>query len=217
MRTSKMAGNGQNSNASGEVFDFFGLPRELRDAIYEVDSLTERQTAPLSVNERKGAHIVNHKPLTNLLLVSRTFKLEYATRLERLRRVTLEDHALMENGTLKLESAACETPGLELGLVIRTHDSNESTESEPGLTPARQVHLEVEFHMGWISDLIKRMNKLSTIRIVLLLHPSSVVKAYFEALMSELSTLTEIDKVEDGHVGLCEGLDGRFGTGGRWV
>lgn len=72
------------------IFSFFGLPRELRDAIYD-ESLTVDGALRLGPN---GELHTRYKNLTttNLLLVSRQFKHEYHDRSAGICELVVEDH-----------------------------------------------------------------------------------------------------------------------------
>lgn len=61
-------------------FDFFNLPLELREKIYEECLIREREVSPCP----NGGWHVHHSATTSLLLVGRQFGAEYATCADRL-------------------------------------------------------------------------------------------------------------------------------------
>lgn len=72
-----------------DFFDFFGLPRELRDHIY--DNATVCKTINVGRSRRLWFY-ASHLPTTNLLLVGRQFRDEYRHRVSKLLAITVEDH-----------------------------------------------------------------------------------------------------------------------------
>ncbi|TKA76320.1 hypothetical protein B0A55_04203 [Friedmanniomyces simplex] len=61
---------------SRDIFDFFGLARELREMIYN-DPLTDKEIGDLSGDALGIFFTATHIPRTNLLLVSQQFSAEY--------------------------------------------------------------------------------------------------------------------------------------------
>lgn len=78
------------SNGSEGVFDFFGLPRELRDKIYEQPVLMEHQRLPVDTGED---FLMKAKKLrTSLLLICHQFKREYSERCDKQQMLCLRDY-----------------------------------------------------------------------------------------------------------------------------
>ncbi|KAK5134389.1 hypothetical protein LTR08_006569 [Meristemomyces frigidus] len=74
----------------GDVFDFFGLAREMRDLIYQELPAPKRQ---LDDESYKGLTVfAENFPAANLLLINQQFKQEYLDSLEKLTRIVVEDH-----------------------------------------------------------------------------------------------------------------------------
>lgn len=74
--TSSIAATGDNS----KVFNFFGLPRELRDKIYEQPTLVEHEKLTPFANQDTCFLLKAKKLRTSLLLINRQFKQEYGER-----------------------------------------------------------------------------------------------------------------------------------------
>ena len=80
------------ANDSTRFFDFFGLPRELRDKIYEQPVLFEYEHLPVSSREDL---ITKAKKLrTSLLSVSRQFRDEYTERCAEQQVLCMRDHCV---------------------------------------------------------------------------------------------------------------------------
>lgn len=94
--TSETSTNGATSSAnssdgSNGVFNFFGLPRELRDKIYEQPVLFEYQHLPTTAD---GQFFIKAKKLrTSLLLVNSHFKREYSERCNNQQVLCFRDHS----------------------------------------------------------------------------------------------------------------------------
>jgi hypothetical protein len=78
------ASGGSENNQAPSYFDFFGLPPEIRDMIYDQPSLLEKES-PISYKNSSGRvlvtdHIAATKPNVSLLLVSRQSSSEYKKR-----------------------------------------------------------------------------------------------------------------------------------------
>lgn len=93
------------SDSHAGVFDFFGLPRELRDAIYDQETLSNTHRVALDDAIGGNVELVTIVPLTNLLLVSRRFSDEYADRRQHLQNARLDDMtgSLMKRSTSQRE------------------------------------------------------------------------------------------------------------------
>lgn len=92
-------------DASPPYFDFFGLPRELRDKIYEQPVLFERDWVP----DRHDLHfeLEVRKLRTSLLLVDRQFHNEYRERCEAHQVLYVQDHPeALEDRDLDLKDKA---------------------------------------------------------------------------------------------------------------
>ena len=90
------------ANSSTRFFDFFGLPRELRDKIFEQPVLFEYEHLPTSSTYD---FITKAKKLrTSLLLVSRQFCDEYTERCTGQQVLCLQDHCETWGGTALIPS-----------------------------------------------------------------------------------------------------------------
>ena len=90
------------ANDSARFFDFFGLPRELRDNIYEQPVLFEYEHLP---TDREKDLITKAKKLrTSLLLVSRQFREEYTERCTGQEILCIRDHCEALGATTVLPS-----------------------------------------------------------------------------------------------------------------
>lgn len=78
------------ANDSTRFFDFFGLPRELRDKIYEQPALFEHQN--LHTHDGERFHTNAKRLDTSLLLVSRQFHYEYSDRCADQQMLCLRDY-----------------------------------------------------------------------------------------------------------------------------
>lgn len=73
-----------------DIFNFFGLPREMRDSIY-----AELLTGSQEIRNETYAGlkvIVQHLALNNLLLINRQFRKEYSISAEKVFGLVVEDH-----------------------------------------------------------------------------------------------------------------------------
>lgn len=86
------------SDSSEGMLNFFDLPRELRDKIYEQPVLFENQRLP---STEKGFFIKAKKLRTSLLLINRQFKREYSEQCEKQQALCFRDRP--GGGTLKRE------------------------------------------------------------------------------------------------------------------
>lgn len=68
------------TNDNNRVFDFFGLPRELRDKIYDQPTLLEHQQLPALGSDGINFLMKAKKLRTSLLLINRQFEREYRER-----------------------------------------------------------------------------------------------------------------------------------------
>jgi len=95
------------ANNSTRFFDFFGLPRELRDKIYEQPILFEYEHLP---TDSENGLIAKAKKLdTSLLLVSRQFRDEYTERCAGRQVLCMRDHCkyLGSKDVIPLPDRAC--------------------------------------------------------------------------------------------------------------
>lgn len=86
--TSRVATHNNNG-----VFNFFGLPRELRDRIYEEPILVEHQQLTTFANQDTCFLMKAKKLRTSLLLVNRQFKREYSERCSGRQVLCLKNHS----------------------------------------------------------------------------------------------------------------------------
>ncbi|KAK5134385.1 hypothetical protein LTR08_006565 [Meristemomyces frigidus] len=79
---------------SHDVFNFFGLAREIRDWIYD-ESLLPSEAHKCRTELEVGGYLLvtaHQAPATNLALVSRQFKTEYLSRSAIAMSLSVEDH-----------------------------------------------------------------------------------------------------------------------------
>lgn len=80
------------TNGNSKVFNFFGLPRELRDKIYEQPTLVEHEKLTPFANDDTCFLMKAKKLRTSLLLINRQFKREYGERCSGKQVLCLKDH-----------------------------------------------------------------------------------------------------------------------------
>jgi hypothetical protein len=144
--------------ASHEIFDFFGLPRELRDVIYVlclVDTPFREFDNKCAEDESEDGFKAQLRdaPVTELLLVNRQFSEEYRSSAKLVQKLFVEDH--IESQTHDPYFKA-ETLPSAMKVIARAHFElsirfTETCHIEPEHC---RVHKDINLHMRWIPALL---------------------------------------------------------------
>lgn len=182
------------------TFNFFGLPRELRDVIYEYGCMTSHHQALLrGAKDQKRMHIrvVLRKPLLNLLLINRQFATEYQERRHKLRKTTVIDDEAFMGSELLVPAKARDTVRLELRLVLFCSNRDQPLYS-------CRVTEDLEMHLRWIPSFTAQMTSLEDLHIKLYIFPHESTKRCLEEVLARLDSYTDLHKVSCVEVQLCD-------------
>ena len=184
------------------VFDFFGLPAELRNAIYEQDALAEVHRQKLSGHDNgQFVAFVMRRPSLNLLLVSRELSAGYLDRQARLDKFVVIDHCEYQGGELReLPKLALSTASLEARLLIDCYHSSKDH-------PCCGVNELVNMHKRWLSRLAAELGKLRSITIKLYMQHSAGAPTFFHNLLARMDSLSSIEKTESVEIRLGRDLE----------
>lgn len=208
-----MSSSGQTSR---DIFDFFGLPPELRDAIYDLDNTVDYCDLPSATGLDQVVNLRTRVPLTNLLLVNRQFSHEYTARCQALKTVTVRDTAKDAYEDITAHAKARDAAQLELRLLIRSWSDEDH---DPGhvAVPTDVVGADVDLHLDWIPVLAAQMHSLRSIHISLHMQRSKALEKCYNLLLECLPRFAAIAKVDLLEIRLCQGLGDRSGTDGPSV
>lgn len=172
------------------VFDFFGLPRELRDVIYDQETLTGTHCVAIDDAIDGVVELVTTVSLTNLLLVSRSFSDEYADRRQHLQIARLDDlTGSLGEEKIDIPKRVQAARHLDLRLVIHCDRSDRENHD-------CDVESEVEMHQGWLPSFIGQFHDLRGITIKLYISRTEECKACYERLRGHINTFAAMEKVE---------------------
>lgn len=167
------------------VFDFFGMPRELRDFVYD-----KSLTAKFELDRRGDAYeagvFARWIPTTRLLLVSRQFNTELRERSTCFSVLTIEER-LSETLSidLTLTNHVALIPRLELKLSLQC-----GGDDHDGSAVHCSVESEIDMHAAWIKELIAQMVRLHSLSIELYISPCADVSTCEEQVLVHQSRLT---------------------------
>ena len=175
------------------VFDFFALPPELRDAVYDQDTLCWTKLLAHNLGGRRVQRR-STAPLTNLLLVSHRFGEEYAARRRSVKTAMLEDCTDFDGQDFSVPEEVLDARQLKLRLLLGYPDG----------TPQSRVDAEVQMHRTWLPNFITKFHELRAIHLQFFIDDAVYPTASFEGLLTHLSTFTTMEKVEVVEVRLLE-------------
>lgn len=142
-------------------FDFFALPRELRDEIYSLMTKSVKLESGMHANGEgpKGIAVsVANAPIQNLLLLNHQFKSEYKEQIDPLRTIQFRDTGGdLNKPTPKIDLSLFKKSEMDLlALCTAGHscDSDWCDAAEDILT-----------HAGWISGIIESLANLEDLKI----------------------------------------------------
>lgn len=181
-------------------FNWFGLPQELRDEVYE-HLLVFKQILPLQHDVRLRAR---RSIDPRLLTVSRQFKHEYSARAEQRTCLVIVDRVDFEGKLLKLPKPLMYVRKLELHLALAC------SVQPPWSTEKCRVQKELRMHRKWIVDLTKQMRHLDSITINVLVDPHQQVETCKKNLVAEYYKLTNLEELVSLDVFECD-FESRMG------
>ena len=186
--TATKAGASEEQLAS---FDFFSLPRELRDEIY-LHSLTFKR----KFRSQHGARLRGRRVTEpSLLQVSRQFHDEYLERAEQHTCLVIVDRPEFHGDSLKLPRPISRARNLELYLAV-------ACDSPDHFTDQCRVVKEMRMHRKWIVNLCNQMRFLESLSITLIVDPHQHVnecEAKVLELQDKLTNFADLKALEVCH------------------
>ena len=186
----------------GGVFDFFNLPRELRDQIY-ADCLQFK----VKFESQHGVRLRGRRVAQgSLLQINHQFRHEYLERAEKETCLVIVDRDHFHGEALELPTPVKYTRKLELHLAL-------ACDSPDHVIDRCKVVQEVRMHRKWIGDLADRMKHLNSISIKVLLDNHPFVRDCGKRLLSEQHRFTNLEALTSVEVYHCDFYQGDNGTG----
>jgi len=162
---------------SQDIFDFFGLPRELRDFIYD-HLLTGEAFRNKGV---PGVFRITARrlPLLNLQLLNQQFREEYLQRAKKAKEVTLDDLQGEASAGARFEMPAGfkDAPKILLNLALCAPE-------------------EVHDHVKLVERVSQQMPELSSMTIVLVVVPEEPLEVYKEQLARVQTSFTSCKELD---------------------
>jgi hypothetical protein len=186
-------------------FDFFGLPLELRDMIYDQPQLFETQTM---LPSRKGYpfRMAANKPDSSLLLVSKQFSSEYKRRCEG--RVELSVADYIDHFAMGTPYGVVTMPLTKEISSMRMHVGDWwmlPSPYFPGLNDSLKKFKD------WLSHWIAQMPKLQTVTVSLYPYENLIrLPEYRDMLITKLCDLISLNLLTEVKVIAMEGDRPRF-------
>lgn len=126
-------------------FDFFGVPRELRDMIYNQPGLSDQSL--YCEPKRRGLKMTVRKPSTSMLLVNRQFLREYRRSTHCHVTILAEDHIMLDATSVPQSfRRMSEVSHLEVRLMVMYED-------------------EMDTHLSWLTACLVPGSKLRSISV----------------------------------------------------
>lgn len=185
------------------IFNFFALPRELRDKIYEESLQFKKKFEPQHGVRLRARRIV----AVELLLVNRQFHNEYLERAEKKTCLIIVDRDHYHGETLELPIPIKYARKLELHLALACD------EPDHGMERCRMLP-ELRMHRKWIVKLSEQMKYLDAITIKVLIDAHACVKECEEKLLKEQYRLTNLESLASLEVYHCDYYVGK--TSSAW-
>ena len=140
------------------IFDFFGLPRELRDAIYSMLAIDSEIGSGLKKDGQRGIQVkVQCGLLVDLLVLNHQFKSEHEERLKPGQTLLLVDLG-GENLEPQIKKAPFAMTRVEISLIAYC---GQQTCSGPTCNASEDMRL----HSSWIQSTIARFERLGEVNI----------------------------------------------------
>ena len=182
------------------TFDFFRLPRELRDQIY-FDSLFYKRKYPDQSSARvRGRRVVN----PDLLLISKQFKSEYVERAEQHTALIIVDRPEYHGDNITLPNEITYARQLEVHIAIACdapdHFGNQC-----------RVTKEVRMHHRWLSNLCTKMRHLQSVRVDMVIDPHQYINDCEAKLMEMQYKLSNVLELSSLRLFYCDYAGRDFG------
>ncbi|KAK5124222.1 hypothetical protein LTR85_001925 [Meristemomyces frigidus] len=182
----------KNEAQEAGVFDFFSLPRELRDQIYE-EALQYKK----KFQSQHGARIRGRRIAeVSLQLVSKQFRQEYLERAERETCLVIVDRDHYHGEILRLPTPIKYAKKLELHLAL-------ACDQPDHIVGRCRVLPEIRMHRKWIVDLCEQMKHLESVAINVMIDPHAMVKDCEQSLLNEQYRFSNLDTLASVDVYHC--------------
>ncbi|KAK1060852.1 hypothetical protein LTR74_011543 [Friedmanniomyces endolithicus] len=198
------------------VFDFFGLPRELRDLIYdELDTTTARVkvTRKWSTKLRARAH---NLPALKFLQFSHRFSIEYRSIVQKKTTLVIEDHfgdfTRPEDVTVELSRSVSTIQLARLELYIA--HARLPVDCRGGDMDCCITGRDIALHQRWIPVLLARLSQLTSLTIDVHIPYQCGNADKRSALVKHVSALTTLSGLEAITVIVNPGV--RYEDVARW-
>lgn len=175
------------------VFEFFSLPRELRDKIYEEALQFKRKFEAQGGVRLRGRRIVQ----PSLLQVSHQFQQEYLECAETKTCLVIVDRDHYHGEMLELPTPVKYARKLELHLALAC-DSPDHIMNRCRILP------EIRMHRKWIGDLCEQMKHLDSITIKVLMDAHDFIADCEQNLLAEQYRFANIEALTCLEVYHCD-------------
>ncbi|KAK3648817.1 hypothetical protein LTR56_007257 [Elasticomyces elasticus] len=174
-------------------FNFFGLPKELRDLIYDFSLIYKRK-----IRSQHGARLRGRRvPEPSLVLVSKQVHHEYLQRAEHHTCLVIVDRPEFHGDPFRIPSAISYARNVELYLAI-------ACDAPDHFTDQCRVVKEVRMHRKWIAQLSQKMRHLLSIKIHLIIDPHHHIEACEAKLLELQYMLTGFEELKALEVYHCD-------------
>ncbi|TKA22895.1 hypothetical protein B0A50_07834 [Salinomyces thailandicus] len=182
-------------NGSG-VFPFFGLPRELRDSIYDDCLIFKRKFGPQYGIRLRGRRVVQ----PHLLLLNSQFRDEYLEQAQKKTCLVIVDRDHYHGEPLKLPSVMKYAHKLELHLALAC-DAADHVMSGSSKCKVKQ---ELRMHRKWIGDICLQMKELDSIKVSVMLDFHEYISDCETHLLAEQYRLTNLEALTSLEIFHCD-------------
>ncbi|KAI7337466.1 hypothetical protein KC315_g2299 [Hortaea werneckii] len=187
------------------TFNFFNLPRELRDSIYDESLIFKRKFEDQSGVRLRGRRLVQ----IHLLLINRQFRDEYLERAEKKTCLVIVDRDRYHGEPLKLPAIMKYTRKLELHLAL-------ACDVPDHIVSRCKVTQEVRMHRKWIGNLCDQMQHLESVKINVLIDAHEHVTECEKSILEEEYRFTNLENLTSLEIFHCDYYVGHKGTTCAW-
>ncbi|KAI7212189.1 hypothetical protein KC333_g7253 [Hortaea werneckii] len=187
------------------TFNFFNLPRELRDSIYDESLIFKRKFEDQSGVRIRGRRLVQ----IHLLLINRQFRDEYLERAEKKTCLVIVDRDRYHGESLKLPAIMKYTRKLELHLAL-------ACDVPDHILSRCKVTQEVRMHRKWIGNLCDQMKHLESVKIHVLIDAHEHVTECEGHILKEQYRFTNLENLTSLEIFHCDYYVGHKGTTCAW-
>ncbi|KAK3675687.1 hypothetical protein LTR78_004328 [Recurvomyces mirabilis] len=182
------------------TFDFFRLPRELRDQIY-FDSLAYKRKYP----DQSGARVRGRRVADpNFLLISKQFKSEYLERAEQHTALIIVDRPEYHGDNITLPSEIAYARHLEVHIAI-------ACDAPDHVGNQCRVTKEVRMHHRWLSNLCTKMRHLQSVQVDMVIDPHQYINECEAKLMEMQYKLSNVLELSSLRLFYCDYAGRDFG------